>query len=140
MRTIKNLSNKNLLFQLIFFNITFFLIVGCAVQPTYDSALYSELEGKWSWKQDPWHGYFVLNKSRNSYTGTLDDVFEGTYGDLITDVELSQNNIKFVRDGKFGIQYWQGTIIVEDGLLKIVDGTWTKGGNISGSFYAEKTE
>ena len=129
-------NNSHLIFVVILLPI----LVGCAVQPTINSALYSELEGKWSWKQDPWHGFFVLKKTGNSYTGTLDDVFEGTYGDLITDVELSENNIKFTRDGKFGIQYWQGTLKVEDGLLKIVDGQWTKGGGFSGSFTAEKTD
>jgi hypothetical protein len=127
-------------FRLILLTITFSLVVGCAVQSKYDSVMFSGLEGKWSWKQDPWHGFFTLKKSGNSYTGTLDDVFEGTYGDLITDVELSKNNIKFVRDGQFGIQHWQGTLKVEDGLLKIVDGTWTKGGNASGTFHAEKTD
>jgi hypothetical protein len=39
------------------------------------------VEGKWFWQQIPWHGYFVLVKSADSYTGTLDDVFEGTCGD-----------------------------------------------------------
>jgi hypothetical protein len=142
----KSLINENLpqsktkYFILVLIIIDFSLIAGCAVQPTINSPLYSELEGKWSWKQDPWHGYFVLNRSGNSYTGTLDDVFEGTYGDVIKDVELSKNNIKFTRDGKFGIQHWQGTLKVEDGLLKIVDGQWTKGGGFSGSFYAEKTD
>ena len=93
MHTRKNFTNKNS--HLLLIIILFSLLAGCAIQPTFDSALYSELEGKWSWKQGPWHGYFELKKTGNSYEGTLDDVFEGTYGDYIKDVELSENNIKF---------------------------------------------
>jgi len=127
-------------FQLILAIMVSAFIFGCAAQPSFGPAPLSNIEGKWFWKQDPWHGYFVLNKKGNSYAGTLDDIFEGTYGDLLTDVEISNNNIKFTRDGRFGIQRWEGILKVEDGLLKIVDGRWTKGQRISGSFYAEKRD
>lgn len=120
--------------------ITSLFIVGCASQSEFGTNSLSDLEGKWYWKQDPWYGYFVLHKKGNSYTGTLDDIFEGTYGDLIKDVEISKNEIKFTRDGSFGIQNWEGTLIVDDGLLKITDGRWTKRNGISGSFYAEKRD
>jgi len=74
-----------------------------------------------------------------THTGTLDDIFEGTYGDQIIDVVISDDHIKFTRDVDFGIQYWEGTLKVEDGQLKITDGRWEKqGGVASGSFVAEK--
>jgi hypothetical protein len=120
-------------------------IVGCATQPSSKPAMSSQLsdiEGKWSWdQQGPWHGYFVLEKDGDAYTGTLDDTFEGTYGDRIEDVVISDDHIKFTRDGDFGIQYWEGTLKVEDGLLKIIDGRWQKqGGFASGTFLAEKRD
>ena len=115
-------------------------ITGCATQPSFGPGSSYKIEGKWLWEQDPWHGYFVLNRHGNLYTGTLDDIFEGTYGDLIKDVKISRNYIKFTREGKFGIQYWEGKLEVEDGVLKINDGKWSKERGISGSFYAEKTE
>lgn len=120
-------------------------IAGCATQPSSKPTLssqLSEIEGKWVWKQQgPWHGSFVLEKDGNAYTGILDDTFEGTYGDRIADVDVSDDHIKFTRNGAFGVQYWEGTLKVEDGLLKIVDGRWEKqGGVVSGSFSAEKKD
>jgi hypothetical protein len=106
------------------------------------------LEGKWSWKQSPaergglslWEGEFVLEKDGDSYSGTLDDTREGTYGDIVRDVILSEDLIKFTRDGRFGAQYWRGKLIEEDGVLKIVNGRWIKDGGGSGSWYAEKVD
>lgn len=120
-------------------------IVGCATQPSSKPTLSSQLfdiEGKWSWRQQgPWHGYFVLEKDGDAYTGTLDDTFEGTYGDRIADLDISDDHIKFTRDGAFGVQYWEGTLKIEDGLLKIIDGRWEKQGGVgSGSFFAEKID
>ena len=120
-------------------------IAGCANQPfskpTVSSQL-SDMEGKWFWSQQgPWHGYFVLEKDGNEYTGKLDDIFEGTYGDQIEDVIISDDHIKFTRNGAYGIQYWEGTLKVEDDLLKIVDGRWEReGGFGSSTFFAEKRD
>ena len=97
-----------------------------------------EIEGTWSWVQDPWKGEFVLKKKDDSYAGTLDDTFEGTLGDKIADVEVSGDHVKFVRYGKYGIQHWEGTLTEEDGCLKIIDGRWIKALNVSGTFHAEK--
>ena len=130
-------------FQLKLTIIVSVFMVGCATQPSFKAAPSSQLfniEGKWSWIQDPWHGYFVLEKDGDSYTGTLDDVYEETYGDRISDVSVSDNHIKFTRNGRYGIQYWEGTLKVEDGRLKIVDGRWTKQPAILGSFSAEKKD
>jgi len=120
-------------------------IAGCATQPSSklaSSSQLSDIEGKWSWSQQgPWNGFFVLEKDGDTYTGTLEDTYEGTYGDRIADVEISDDHIKFTRDGDFGIQYWEGTLKVEDGQLKIVDGQWQKQGGLgSGKFVAEKTD
>ena len=120
-------------------------IMGCATEPLSkptSSSQLSDIEGKWFWSQrGPWHGYFVLKKDGNACTGTLDDIFEGTYGDRILDVDVSDDHIKFTRDGAFGIQYWEGTLQVEDGRLKIIDGRWQKQGTFaSGTFFAEKTD
>jgi len=106
------------------------------------SSQLSEIEGKWSWdQQGPWRGYFILEKDGDAYTGTLDDISEGTYGDRIADVEVSDDHIKFTRDGAFGIQYWEGTLKVENGQIKITDGQWQKeGGFGSGKFIAEKID
>jgi hypothetical protein len=133
------LSLKYILFGLVIISSVF--IVGCATQPPpKQTSKLSDLEGKWSWRQQgPWHGYFVLNKEGSTYTGTLDDTFEGTYGDQIKDVVISNNHIKFTRDGTYGIQYWEGILKVEDGQLKITDGRWEKQEGVSsGSFVAEK--
>lgn len=89
--------------------------------------------------QDPWEGEFVLEKEDDSYAGTLDDTFEGTFGHKIADVEVSGDQIKFARYGKFGIQHREGTLAEEDGRLEITDGRWTRE-DISGTFYAEKKE
>jgi len=130
-------------FQSISLAIVIVFFAGCANQPfskSTQSSQLSEMEGKWFWSQNgPWHGYFVLKKDGNTYTGTLDDTSEGTYGDQIKDVVISNDHIKFTRDGTFGIQYWEGILKVEDGQLKINDGRWEKQGGIaSGSFVAEK--
>lgn len=115
-------------------NIISVFFAGYAAQP-------SNIEGKWSWKQGPWYGDFVLKKDGNSYTGTLDDVFKGTYGDKISDVKVSKNRIKFTRYGRYGVQYWEGILKVENGLLKIIDGLWRKEvPYISCSFSAEKKD
>ncbi len=99
----------------------------------------SDLAGTWSWSQDPWHGDFVLKMDGDLCTGTLDDVYEGTFGDRIVDVNLSEDHIALTREGAFGIQRWEGTLKNEDGVLKIVDGRWTKErSGASGSFTAEK--
>ena len=83
----------------------------------------------------------MLKKDGNSYTGTLDDVFKGTYGDKISDVKVSKNRIKFTRYGRYGLQYWEGILKVENGLLKIIDGLWRKEvSDISCSFSAEKKD
>ncbi|HNY78646.1 MAG TPA: hypothetical protein PKI96_14295 [Sedimentisphaerales bacterium] len=79
----------------------------------------------------------MLKKEGSSYSGTLDDVFEGTFGDKIDDVEVSGDKIKFKRYGRFGIQQWEGTLKEQDSRLTITDGRWTKGGE-SGTFSAEK--
>ncbi len=113
-------------------------VVGCATQPV--SSGRHDIEGKWFWKQNPWHGYFVLEKDGDSYSGTLDDIFEGTYDDKIADVEVTDDNIKFTRNGEFGAQYWQGTLKHEDDVLKIVDGQWEKESGGSGTFFAEKRD
>jgi hypothetical protein len=72
-------------------------------------------------------------------TGILNDVYEGTYGDRIVDVNISGSRIAFTRQGAFGTQHWEGTLDMEDGVLKIVDGRWTKElSGSSGFFTAEK--
>lgn len=132
---------KNLQFTLAIVASVF--IVGCATQPASGPAASSErfdIEGKWFWSQNPWHGYFVLEKDGDSYSGTLDDIFEGTYDDEISDVNVTDDNIKFTRNGKFGVQHWEGTLKQEDDLLKIVDGQWQKETGSSGRFHAEKRD
>lgn len=119
------------------------VMAGCATQPQSASGpsyRLSDVEGKWSWTQDPWHGDFVLKKDGDSCTGTLNDVYEGTFGDKIADVTVSNNHIKFTRDGQYGIQHWEGTLKKKGGVLKIIDGRWTKQGGLSGSFTAEKKD
>jgi hypothetical protein len=130
-------------FQLALVVVVSVLVVGCAVQPSSRagaSAQRFDIEGTWSWVQDPWEGTFVLKEDGNSYGGTLDDTFEGTFGDKIADVEVSGDHIKFARYGRFGVQHWEGTLTEEDGVLKITDGQWSKEPAISGAFYAEKKE
>jgi hypothetical protein len=102
-------------------------IVGCAT--TSKQASLSKpynIEGKWFWQQEgPWHGYFVLEKKGDSYTGTLDDISEGTHGDEITDVNISNGLIKFKRIGRHCVQYWEGKLKKENGHLQIIEGQWT---------------
>lgn len=117
------------------------LIMAGAAQPSSEpnpSYQLSDMEGQWSWTQNPWFGDFVIEKGRGLYSGTLNDVYEGTYGDRIVDVSLADSQIAFTRNGRYGIQYWQGTLKEEDGVLKIMDGQWVKQSGASGSFSAEK--
>jgi hypothetical protein len=79
----------------------------------------------------------VLRRDGDSCVGTLNDVYEGTFGDRIADVTVSDNRIKFTRHGTYGVQPWEG-ILKKKGVLKIVDGRWTKEGRSSGAFSAEK--
>jgi hypothetical protein len=105
------------------------------------------LTGKWAWTQglpapqpaNLFQGEFVLEKDGDSYSGTLDDISEGTYGDTIKDVTLVNDQISFTRQGQFGMQQWKGTLKKEDGELKVVDGQWTKGG-IAGIWSAHKID
>jgi hypothetical protein len=118
-------------------------MAGCATQPlsgSRPSYQLSDIEGTWLWTQDPWHGDFVLKRDGDSCAGTLNDVYEGTYGDKIVDVAISNNHIKFTRDGRYGVQHWEGTLKEEDGVLKIIDGRWTKEPGLSGTFSAEKKD
>jgi len=118
-----------------------FLMVGCASQPqskAQGSYQLADLTGKWTWNQDPWNGTFVLEMDGDKCAGTLDDVYEGTYGDRIEDVTISDNRIKFTRDGKFGTQQWEGTLARKGGVLRIKDGRWTKDDGYSGSFTARQ--
>ena len=117
-----------------------FVVRGAAQPPSGSDHSYqlSDVEGQWTWTQDPWFGDFVIAKDADSYAGTLNDVYEGTYGDRIVDIALSDNHINFTRDGRYGIQYWDGTLKEEEGVLKIVDGRWVKTSGVAGSFRAEK--
>jgi hypothetical protein len=115
--------------------------VGCATQPSAQSPpsyQLADMVGTWSWTQGLWHGEFVLTRDGDSCVGTLDDVYERTYGDRITDVTISGDQIKFTRNGAYGVQHWEGTLREENGVLKIVDGRWTKEGGFSGLFSAER--
>jgi hypothetical protein len=120
----------------------FFEVKGLQTRPqAQTSSVYrlSDVLGTWSWVQDPWHGDFVLKMEGGSCTGTLNDVYEGTHGDKISDVNVSGNHVAFTRRGAFGVQHWEGTLGVEDGVLKILDGRYTKDrSGSSGSFSAEK--
>ncbi len=134
-------DRKHLQLGLLLLTLVFF--AGCATQPSAKSAAATsrfDLEGTWSWVQDPFEGEFTLTRQGDTYTGTLDDTFEGTFGDKITDVQVAGDHIRFTRYGQFGMQRWEGTLTEEDGVLKITDGQWTKGMGISGTFYAEKKE
>ncbi len=116
-------------------------LVGCATKPPSKSPpsyQLSDVEGTWLWIQNPWHGDFQLKKDGDSCTGTLNDVYERTYGDKIVDVAVSDNRIKFTRNGAYGAQHWEGTLKREDGVLKIKDGRWTRERGGTGSFSAEK--
>jgi prepilin-type processing-associated H-X9-DG protein len=106
-----------------------------------------DLTGKWAWTQglpapqpsNLFHGEFVLEKDGDAYTGELDDISEGTYGDIIKDVTVVDDRISFTRQGQFGVQQWKGTLKKEDGDLMVVDGQWTKGG-IAGIWSAHKID
>lgn len=116
------------------------LLAGCATKPSAKlppSYQLSDVEGRWSWTQDPWCGEFVLTKDGDSYTGTLNDVYEGTSGDRIVDIAIVGDHIRFTRKGQYGVQLWEGILKEENGVLKIVDGQWAK---VGGAFTAEKKE
>ncbi len=99
----------------------------------------SDIEGRWHWKQDhPWEGYFALTQKGDLYIGTLGDLYAGIYENKIMDVNVTNDNIKFTRYGKHGVQYWQGTLDRSEDQLRIVDGQWGDGSEILGSFSAEK--
>ena len=125
-------------------------LTGCATTSSMQSegsGEYGELTGKWAWTQETqaplpphvWQGEFVLEKDGDSYSGTLDDISEGTYGDTVKDVTVVNDQISFARQGQFGMQQWNGTLKKEDGELKVVDGQWTKGG-IVGVWSAHKID
>lgn len=88
--------------------------------------------------QNPWYGESVLKREGDTCGGTLNDVYEGTYGDKIEDVAVAGNHIQFTRVGQYGVQEWKGILKKEKGVLKIVDGRWAKAGRSSGAFTAEK--
>jgi hypothetical protein len=117
------------------------LVVGSTAQASSEpnvSYQFSDVEGAWSWSQDPWFGDFTIQKDGDSYSGALNDVFEGTYGDKVVDVGLWDNHLNFTRDGRYGIQFWDGALTEEDGILKIVEGRWLKPEGDTGPFTAEK--
>ena len=127
------------------------LLVGCNSQSrsrSKVSCLLPEIEGKWSWQQEgpggPWGGYFILEKKGSSYVGTLDDTSEGTYGDKVLDITVSNEHIKFTRYGRFCTQNFEGDLMEENGRFKIINGQWTdtRWGKDPKplSFSAEKTE
>lgn len=96
------------------------------------------LSGDWRWEINPYWGYFHITQSGNSFTGTLDDEYEGTRGDKIVGGEIIGNSIKFTREGVYGIQYWEGIVTEVNGTL-IITGRWKVGdsGNWA-NFTAEK--
>jgi hypothetical protein len=116
-------------------------------KPSEGSDEHGDLTGKWAWTQglpapqpsDLFRGEFVLEKDGDSYTGALDDISEGTYGDTIKDVTVVEDQISFTRQGQWGLQQWKGTLKTENGKLTIVDGQWTKGG-IAGIWSAHKID
>ncbi|UCD53025.1 MAG: hypothetical protein JSW27_10370 [Phycisphaerales bacterium] len=125
-------------------------LTGCATTSSMRSKGSGEpedLTGKWTWTQglpapqpaNLFQGEFVLEKDGDSYSGTLDDISEGTYGDTIKDVTVVNDRISFTRQGQFGMQQWKGTLKKENGELKVVDGQWTKGG-IAGIWSAHKID
>jgi hypothetical protein len=100
-----------------------------------------QVSGKWYWKQDPWWGYFYITQKGNLFSGTLDDVYEGTYRDKVINGKIDGNSIEFTRDGRNGIQYWRGTIIERNGVLEIQNGYWRKEGWTNWApFEAKKVE
>ena len=96
------------------------------------------LFGDWRWEITPYWGYLHITQDGNTFTGTLDDEYEGTRGDKIVDGEIIDNSIKFTRDGLHGIQYWEGIISEANGTLTI-NGRWKVGDSGSWKeFVAEK--
>jgi hypothetical protein len=93
---------------------------------------------QWSYKIPPYYGSLYLTQNRNMFSGTLEDYWEGTYGDKLVDGKIDSNFIRFTRVGRFGIQYWQGVITDNNGIL-IINGQWRKEGWTEWqTFYAEK--
>ena len=90
----------------------------------------SSISGKWYWEQQPgsFYGYFYIIQTGNTFTGTLDDIGEGTYGDKVINGIMNGTSFSFTRDGKYGIQYWYGTIDINDGVMEINNGLWQKQG------------
>jgi len=127
-------------------------LTGCATTSSMkseESSKNGDLSGKWSWIQEyqvserqtvRWQGEFVLEKDGDSYTGTLDDISEGTYGDTIKDVNVVDDQMSFTRQGEWGMQQWKGTLTKEDGDLNIVDGQWTKHDGLTGTWTAHKID
>ena len=98
----------------------------------------SDVVGKWSWVQGRWHGDFVLKRDGDSCTGTLNDVYERTFGDKIRDVTVLDNRLKLTRRGRHSIQHWEGTLTEQAGVLKVLDGRWVSEGGSAGRFAAEQ--
>ncbi len=126
------------------------LLTGCSTTPSLSSESsdqHPDLAGKWAWSQEPsapqstdrWQGEFVLEKYGDSYIGELTDSSEGTYGDAIKNVTVVNDQISFTRLGRYGMQQWKGTLKKEDGVLRVVDGQWTKGG-VAGIWSAHKID
>ena len=90
----------------------------------------TSITGKWYWEQSsgPYHGYFYITQSGNTFSGTLDDVYEGTYNDKVIDGIINGSSFSFTRDGRYGIQFWYGTLDTNNGLLEINNGLWQKQG------------
>jgi len=127
-----NTQNSKVQYILLqFVMIAFIFMAGCSSLPFSQQASTSKynIEGKWSWQQEgpggPWYGQFVLEKKGNSYVGTLDDTSEGTYGDKITGIKISNEHIRFTRNGIYCIQKFEGDLKEENGRLKIINGQWT---------------
>ncbi len=136
------------------------LLTGCSTTSSLSSGSSSssssgssdqhpDLAGKWAWRQElsvpqvvggPWQGEFVLEEKGDSYIGELNDTGEGTYGDPIKDVTVVNDQISFTRPNRWGMQQWKGTLKKEDGKLMVVDGQWTKGGGIAGTWSAHKID
>jgi len=88
------------------------------------------ITGTWYWAQTsgPWWGYFYITQTGNTFSGTLDDVWEGTYDDKVINGVIDGTSFSFTRDGKYGIQFWYGTIDTTSGVMEINDGLWQKQG------------
>jgi hypothetical protein len=103
--------------------------------PSYQLA---DVLGQWSWAQDPWFGDFTIEQDGDTGVGALNDVYEGTYGDRMEDIAIFDNHIYLTRNGRYGLQYWEGNLKEEEGVLKIIDGVWLKPAGDTGPFRAEK--